>query len=59
MTKNIQKRGTRSQAQLGKGTTLYQRVTGNEGPSPLLKQYLRSREKGESGKLIKGNDEKA
>ena len=45
MTKNNKDTGTRSSALSRKEVEVYQRVTGNEGPSPLMKRYLASRQK--------------
>ena len=45
MTKNNKDTGTRSSALSRKKAEVYQRVTGNEGPSPLMKRYLTSRQK--------------
>ena len=49
MTKNNKGTGTGSSALLRKKFEAYQRVTGNEGPSPLMKRYLRSRKKEAAG----------
>ena len=49
MTKNNKDTGNRSSALSRKKAEVYQRVTGNEGPSPLMKRYLRSRKKEAAG----------
>ena len=57
MTKNNKDIGTRSSALSRKNAEVYQRVTGNEGPSPLMKRdlNLRSRQKRQSVQPV-GNE---
>ena len=55
MTKNNKDTGTRSSALSRKKAEVYQRVTGNEGPSPLMKRYLTSRQKRQPAQPV-GNE---
>jgi hypothetical protein len=50
MTKNKQASVDQRRALPRKGVKAYQRVTGNEGPSPVMKQYLKTRQKGQSSR---------
>ena len=36
-----------------KGSKVYQRITGNEGPSPRLKRYLKARQKEQPAQLVR------
>jgi hypothetical protein len=47
MVKENQRTGTSSRILPLKSVKVFQRVTGNEGPSPLMKRYLKSRQKRE------------
>ena len=58
MTKNNKDTGTRSSALSRKEVEVYQRVTGNEGPSPLMKRYLTSRQKKQPAQLAGGESSK-
>ena len=46
MIKDNQRTGVPSHALSDKSVKVFQRVTGNEGPSPMMKRYLKSRQKG-------------
>lgn len=52
MTKDNQGAEARSRVLSRKGTKVYQLVTGNEGPSPLLKRYLKLRQKERPARLV-------
>ena len=58
MTKDNQGTATRSHTLSRKGVAVYQRVTGNEGPSPLMKLYLKSRQKRQPAQLTGGEADK-
>ena len=47
MTKYDRRAGALSHVLPRKSVKVFQRVTGNEGPSPLMKRYLKSRQKGQ------------
>jgi hypothetical protein len=55
MTTDKQDERNESRVLSRKGVEIYQRVTGNEGPSPLMKRYLKFREKRQAVESIRGN----
>ena len=62
MTKDNQGAGPRIGVLSRKGSKVYQRVTGNEGPSPSLKRYLKARkarQKEQPAQLVRDKQGKA
>ena len=58
MIKDSQRTGVPFHALLDKSVKVFQRVTGNEGPSPMMKRYLKSREKGQLARTIERGSSK-
>ena len=52
MFKDNQRTGAPSHVLSHKSVKVFQSVTGNEGPSPLMKRYLKSRQKGQLARPI-------
>lgn len=58
MIKDNQRTGVPSHALSDKSVKVFQRVTGNEGPSPMMKRYLKSRQKGQLARPIERGSSK-